>query len=194
MSLVQIRRIAIQLDEIFHEGGEPRKVPHRRGAIAMVCKNPYAGRYVEDIMPLIEALNPHGLAMAKKLLAAMQARPDEIEAYGKGAIIGTAGEVEHGAVWHPAGGYAMREALGGTKAIVPSTKKVGVAGTRIDIPVHHVNAAYVRSHFDAIEVGVADGPRPDEAVFILAMTIGARVHARAGGLQTSEIKGDDGLR
>jgi hypothetical protein len=117
-----------------------------------------------------------------------------IEGYGKGAIVGAAGEIEHGALWHVPGGYAMREVLGDAKAIVPSTKKVGSPGTRLDVPITHINASYVRSHFDAMEVGVTDAPRADEIVLVLVMTSGARVHARVGGLKASEIKGQDGLR
>ena len=102
--------------------------------------------------------------------------------------------MEHGALWHVPGGYAMREILGDAKAIVPSTKKVGGPGTRLDVPVTHVNASYVRSHFDAMEVGVPDGPKADEIVLVLVMTCGPRVHARVGGLAADKIKGEDGLR
>ena len=112
----------------------------------------------------------------------------------EGAIVGEAGELEHAALWHAPGGYSMREVLGGAKAIVPSTKKVGGPGTRLDVPVTHVNASYVRSHFDAIEVGIPDAPKANEMVVALVMTTGPRVHARAGGLAASEIKGEDGLR
>jgi hypothetical protein len=117
-----------------------------------------------------------------------------VEGYGKGAIVGEAGEIEHGALWHVPGGYAMREMLGGAKAIVPSAKKVGGVGARLDVPITHVDASYVRSHFDAIEVGIADAPRSDEIVLVLAMTTGPRVHARVGGLAAKDIKGEDGLR
>ena len=110
------------------------------------------------------------------------------------AIVGTAGELEHGALWHVPGGYAMREALGNAAAIVPSTKKVGAPGTRLDVPVTHINASYVRSHFDAMEVSMADAPRADEMALILVMTTGQRIHARVGGLKASEVKGEDGLR
>ncbi|MGE4244722.1 MAG: amino acid synthesis family protein, partial [Parvibaculaceae bacterium] len=120
--------------------------------------------------------------------------PDIVEGYGKGSIVGTGGELEHGALWHAPGGYGMREVLGGAMAIVPSTKKVGGPGTRLDVPVTHINASYVRSHFDAIEVGIVDAPRADEILFALVMTTGARIHARVGGLKASEIKGKDGLR
>jgi hypothetical protein len=192
--LVQLRKITMHFEEIYHEGGPPPGTPLVRAAILAVARNPYAGRYVEDLMPYLEALKPLGLDLARRLIDALGGHPEAIQGYGKGALVGTAGELEHGALWHEPGGYAMRQALGDAKAIVPSTKKVAVAGARLDVPITHINASYVRSHFDAIEVGVADAPRPDEIVFILAMTTGARIHARAGGLKASEIKGEDGLR
>ena len=170
------------------------ETPHRRGAIAAVLANPYAGRYEPDILPMMEALKPLGLEMAQRLMAALGNDPAAIEAFGKGAIVGEAGEVEHGALWHVPGGYAMRELLGDAKSIVPSTKKVGGLGARIDIPMQHINAAYVRSHFDAMEVGVSDAPRADELVYVLAMATGPRLYARVAGLKADEIKGDDGLR
>ena len=117
-----------------------------------------------------------------------------IEGYGKGAIVGGDGELEHGALWHVPGGYAMREVLGDAKAIVPSTKKVGGPGTRLDIPVTHINASYVRSHFDAMEVGMNDSPKSREILLALVMTTGSRIHARVGGLAASDIEGVDGLR
>jgi hypothetical protein len=194
MAAVVVRKFVTRIDETFHEGGPPAPRPNKRGVILAVIANPFAGRYVEDIAGFMEDLKPLGLDMAGRLLAALGGEPAGIEGYGKGAIIGEGGELEHAALWHVPGGYAMRELLGGTKAIVPSAKKVGVAGTRLDVPITHVNASYVRSHFDALEVGVPDAPRPDEIVLILAMTTGARIHARAGGLKASEIKGEDGLR
>jgi len=194
MSLVEVRKFATVVEEVFHEGGPPAARPLKQGACLAVIRNPYAGRYVPDLLPLMEDLKPLGLEMAKRLVAALGVGPKEIEAYGKGAIVGSAGELEHGALWHAPGGYGMREVLGGTKAIVPSTKKVGGAGARLDVPLAHINAAYVRSHFGAMEVGLPDAPREDEIVFILTMSTGARVHDRAGGLKASEIKGEDGLR
>ncbi|MGA7266717.1 MAG: amino acid synthesis family protein, partial [Aestuariivirga sp.] len=159
-----------------------------------VIENPYAGRYHAEIQPFMEDLRPLGLLMARKLVEALGGDAGVIEGYGKGAIVGEAGEIEHGALWHAPGGYAMREVLGGAKAIVPSTKKVGGPGTRLDVPVTHLNASYVRSHFDAIEVGVTDAPRANEIVLTLVMTTGPRVHARAGGLDVKDVKGQDGLR
>lgn len=191
---VEIRKIATSVEEVRHEGGPPAAVPPLRGSIVAVIRNPYAGKYVEDIQPFMEDLKPLGLDMAQRLLAALGGDPAKIEGYGKGAIIGEGGELEHGALWHAPGGYAMREALGGAKAIVPSTKKVGGVGARLDVPVTHVNASYVRSHFDSIEVGLPDSPRADEMLVVLVMTTGARVHDRAGGLKAEDIKGEDGLK
>ena len=194
MPEVKIRKRLVIVEEIFHEGGPVAAVPHKRAAILAVIENPFAGRYVEEISGFMDDLTPLGVTMAKDLVQVLGGDASAIDGYGKGAIIGAAGELEHGALWHVPGGYAMREALGDAKAIVPSTKKVGGPGTRIDIPVTHVNASYVRSHFNAMEVGVPDGPKADEMVLILVMTCGARVHARVGGLAADAIKGEDGLR
>lgn len=214
MNLIDIRRIFTQVEDIFHEGGPHAAVPLRRGAIAAVLSNPYAGRYEPDILPMMEALNPVGLDLARRLLAAMDVPVARIQGYGKGAIIGAAGELEHGALWHVPGGYAMRELLGwkgdaaaykrgeasasgqsgNALAIVPSTKKVGGPGATLDVPLTHINAAYVRSHFDAFEVRVPGAPRADEMVVILAMSCGARVHARVGGLAAEAIAKWDGQR
>ncbi len=194
MPEVKIRKIVTSIEEIFHEGGPRANTPLMRGHVMAVIENPYAGSYVEDIQPFMEDLKPLGLEMAQKLLAALGVEAKQIEGYGKGSIVGVGGELEHGALWHAPGGYAMRDVLGGAKAIVPSTKKVGAAGVRLDVPVTHVDASYVRSHFDSIEVGLNDSPRANEMAVILVMTTGARVHNRAGGLDAKDIKGEDGLR
>lgn len=194
MPEVQIRKRVLLVEEIFHEGGPVANRPHRRAAALVVIRNPYAGGYVEKIEDFMDDLKPLGLEMARSLVAALGDDPKAVEAYGKGAIVGSAGELEHGALWHVPGGYAMRDVLGGAKAIVASTKKVGGPGARLDIPITHINASYVRSHFDAMEVGISDAPRADEILLALVMTTGARVHARVGGLKASEIKGEDGLR
>lgn len=192
--LIAIRKIVTTTEEIRHEGGPPPATPRRRGATTVVMKNPYAGRYVEDILPMMEALEPVGLDMAQQLIDALGGDPLAIDGFGKGAIVGEAGELEHGALWHVPGGYAMRELLGDARAIVPSTKKVGAMGAALDVPITHINASYVRGHFDAMAVTVADAPRSDEMALILVMSIGARVHDRVGGLKADEIKGEDGLR
>lgn len=192
--LIAIRKIVTTTEEIRHEGGPPPATPRRRGATTVIMKNPYAGQYVDEITPMMEALKPVGLDMAQQLIDALGGDATKIDGYGKGAIVGEAGELEHGALWHVPGGYAMRELLGDAKAIVPSTKKVGAMGACLDVPITHINAAYVRGHFDAMEVGVADAPRADELALILVMSIGSRIHDRVGGLKASEIKGEDGLR
>jgi hypothetical protein len=194
MPEVQIRKRVLLVEEIFHEGGPVASEPQKRAAALVVIQNPYSGRYVEKIEDFMDDLKPLGLEMAKALVAALGGNPKAVEGYGKGAIVGASGELEHGALWHVPGGYAMREILGGAKAIVASTKKVGGPGTRLDIPITHINASYVRSHFDAMEVGITDSPRADEIVLALVMTTGPRVHARVGGLKASDIKGEDGLR
>jgi Amino acid synthesis len=210
--MIQIRRVFTHVDDILHEFGPPPAEPLRRGAIAAVLTNPFAGRHEPDILPMMAALNPVGLDMARRLLAAMAVPAERIQGYGKGAIVGAAGELEHGALWHVPGGYAMRELLGwkgdaaayaqgkasgqsgNALAIVPSTKKVGPPGATLDVPMTHINASYVRSHFDAIEVRVPGAPHADEMVLILAMSTGARIHARVGGLAAAAIAQWDGQR
>src|SRR6202142_1647247 len=194
MPEVELRKRVVIVEEIFHEGGPVALKPLRRAAALAVIRNPFAGKYVQEIAGFMEHLNPLGLEMARALLAALGGDAKTIEGYGKGAIVGQAGELEHGALWHVPGGYAMREILGGAKAIVASTKKVGGLGTRLDVPITHINASYVRSHFDAMEIGVTDGPKADEMALALVMTTSPRIHARVGGLKASDVKGEDGLR
>jgi hypothetical protein len=141
-----------------------------------------------------EALAPLATTMSERLLGALGGDASRVEAFGKGAVVGEDGELEHAALWHVPAGTGLRRTLGGGKAIIPSSKKVGTIGTRIDIPLHHKDAAYVRSHFSSMEVGVPDAPRRNEILFVLAMTTGGRVHARVGGLEASAIRGEDGLR
>jgi len=188
-----LRKTVIFIEDIAHDGGPAPQVPRRRAAIIALVNNPFAGRYVEDITPGMEALKPLGLRLTDRLIEAMGGI-DGIDGYGKAALCGEAGELEHTALWHVPGGYAMRERLGEARAIVPSSMKMGGPGTRIDIPLGHINAAYVRSHFDAMEVGVADGPRAGELLLALAMSRGGRVHARVGGLAVRDVVGQDGLR
>ena len=214
--MIEIRRVFTQVEDIFHEFGPPPPAPLRRGAIVAVLTNPYAGRYEPDILPMMKALEPLGVDMAERLLAAMDVPRERIATYGKGAIVGSAGELEHGALWHVPGGYAMRELLGwkGDRAayiagqgsgttkgqpgnalsIVPSTKKVGPPGATLDVPLTNINASYVRGQFDAIEVRVPGAPAADELAFILAMTTGYRIHDRVGGLRADAIAAWDGQR
>ncbi len=193
MAEFPIRRVCVLVDEILHEGGPAPDVPRRRAAAMAVVGNPFAVAYVEDVQGAMEDLKPLGLMLTDRLIEALGGI-DGIDGYGKGAIVGAAGELEHGALWHVPGGYAMRERLGNAAAIVPSSKKVGALGARIDVPIGHINAAYVRSHFDAMELGLNDAPRPEEILFCLVMACGPRVHARMGGLAAADVKGEDGLR
>lgn len=194
MSEIKIRKQAILSEEIFHEGGPAAAEPLRRVAMISVIENPFAGRYEPEISGFMKTLEPLGLAMAQRMIEVLGGDPSVVEGYGKGAIVGAAGELEHGALWHVPGGYAMRATLNDAKAIVPSTKKVGGPGTRLDVPITHVDASYVRSHFDAMEVGLNDAPRANELALILVMTTGSRIHARVGGLDKKDIVGKDGLR
>ena len=191
--LVKVRKYVIHIEEILHEFGPPADPPQLKGYIAAVTANPYAGRYVEDLMPLMEALKPLGRAMAERLIAALGGA-GRIVAYGKSAIVGENGELEHAALWHEPGGYGMRELIKPSKAIVPSTKKVAGPGRTVDVPLAHVNAAYVRSHFDCIECSIPDAPRADEIVWVQSMATAPRIYDRAGGLKDSDVKGEDGLR
>ncbi|GAB0114272.1 amino acid synthesis family protein [Acidisoma sp. C75] len=194
MTKILLRKRVVTVEHIFHEGGPPPAQPLLRAACISVIANPFAGRYVEEIAAFMKTLEPLGLEMAEALVQALGGDARAVEGYGKGAIVGAAGELEHGALWHVPGGYAMRAVLGDARAIVPSAKKVGGLGARLDVPVTHINASYVRSHFDAMEVGVADAPRADELALVLVMTTGPRIHARVGGLAAADIRGEDGLR
>ncbi|WP_171236266.1 amino acid synthesis family protein [Ruegeria sp. HKCCA6837] len=193
MSQLNVRKTAYSVEEIFHEGGPVPATPLRRAAAIAIIENPFAGRYEPDIQWFMEDLKPLGLKMAKRLVE-MLGGADKIEGYGKGAMIGEAGELEHGALWHAPGGYAMRELLDNSNAIVPSSKKVAGVGGRLDVPITHINALYVRSHFDSMEVGLNDAPKAGEMAVILVMSTGPRIHDRAGGLAAKDIKGEDGLR
>jgi len=190
---VILRKTIASSEEIFHEGGPVPATPQRRAAVLAIIKNPFAGRYEPDIQGFMDDLKPLGLQMAQKLLDILGG-PENIEGYGKGSIVGEAGELEHGALWHAPGGCAMRQLLGTANAIVPSSKKVGGVGARLDVPITHINASYVRSHFDSMEVGCNDAPRADELAFALVMSTGPRIHSRAGGLEAWDITGEDGLR
>ena len=192
MSLIQVRKRQLLVETVFHEGGPPPAVPLRMAAALAVVGNPYAGRYEPDLLPFMAELRTLGRELAEELVQVLGR--ERVQAYGKAAIVGVNGELEHGAVWHEAGGWAMRAVLGEPKAIVPAAKAVASAGYRLMVPLHHTQAAYVRSHFNSMEVGVQDGPRPDEIVFGLVMADGGRVHSRLGGLTVDQIRVNDGQR
>jgi hypothetical protein len=188
-----LRKLVVTVEEIRHDLGPAPARPRLRGACLAIAANPFAGGFTPDLQPAMDALKPLGLEMSRRLIDALGGR-DGIDGYGKGTIVGEAGELEHGALWHVPGGYAMRELLGESRAIVPSSTKVAGPGATLDVPLGHIDAAYVRSHFDAMEVRVPDAPRSHEIVFVLCMAKGPRIHARMGGLAAADIKAGDGLR
>jgi hypothetical protein len=192
MSLIQIRKHVLVVETIHHEGGPAPEVPLRMAAAGAIVRNPYAGRYEADLLSFMAELRGLGRELAEEAAAVLG--KERVEAYGKAAIVGTGGELEHGAVWHEAGGWAMRAVLGEPKAIVPAAKAVAAAGYRLMVPLHYIHAAYVRSHFNAMEVGVQDGPRPDEIFYALVMADGGRIHARLGGLSKQQVSVHDGQR
>jgi hypothetical protein len=196
--LVKLRKYVATVEETHHDGGPVLARAVTKAVVGGVIANPYAGRHVADIQPMMKALEPLAVDLTERVMKLLGAKGSDLEAYGKGVIVGVAGELEHAALWHQPSGFGIRHAIhqqgGGAKSIVPSTVKVAAAGARIDIPLHHVTAAYVRSHFDAIEFCVPDGPKPDEIVFIVAAAIGGRPHARVGGLTVDGIKLGDGQR
>jgi hypothetical protein len=192
MSLIEIRKRSLSIETIYHEGGPPAATPLRLAAACAVIHNPYAGRYEPDLMPFMAELRSLGTLLATDLVEVLGR--DNIEVYSKAAIVGVNGELEHGAVWHEAGGWAMRGILGEPKAIVPSAKAVAATGYRLMVPLHYIHAAYVRSHYNSMEVGIQDAPRPNEILFALVMGTGGRVHARLGGLTKEQVAVHDGQR
>jgi hypothetical protein len=190
--VIAVRKRAVTVETVWHEGGPVAETPVRYGSALAVIANPFAGRYEPNLLGLQTALRELGHELATELVGVLGR--EDVQVYGKGALVGVAGELEHAAVWHEAGGWAMRAVLGEPKAIVPANKAVVSAGYRLLVPVHHIDAAYVRSHFSSVEVGVQDAPRPNELLFAIVMGTGPRVHARIGGLQADQISVHDGLR
>jgi len=188
---VTVRKRVTQIEEIYSEGQADLASPRRRVVVASVLSNPYAGRYSEDISELID----YGAELAVELMSrGMEALGAPVEAYGKGGIVGEQGEIEHvAALLHPKFGKPVREPVEGI-SILPSVKKSAAMGATLDIPVHHIKAMLVRSHFDSVEFRVADAPRSDEILVALAVTDGGRPHPRVGGLTVEEMVGEDGLR
>jgi hypothetical protein len=193
--LAKIRKLVVQVDETRIEMGRSVEPPTRRALAIAVIENPYADRYSENLDELIAIGEELGGLLGEKCVAALGIAPGQAQSYGKAAIVGEAGELEHAAaILHPKLGAPLRKAVGKGAALVPSAKKRGGLGTAIDVPLGHKDAAFVRSHFDAIEARVADAPRANEIVVAVAVTDSGRPLARIGGLQAHEIKGDDGLR
>ncbi|GER18553.1 amino acid synthesis family protein [Variovorax boronicumulans] len=190
-----IRKLVIQVDETRKEMGQDVTPPTRRAVAIAVIENPYAGRYSENLDELIAIGEELGALLGQKAVKALGIEPGQAQSYGKAAIVGERGELEHAAaILHPKLGAPLRVAVEKGAALVPSAKKQGTLGTAIDVPLGHKDAAFVRSHFDAVEARVADAPRANEIVVAVAVTDSGRPLPRVGGLQVSEIKGEDGLR
>lgn len=190
-----IRKLVVQVDETRKEMGKTIEPPTRRAVAIAVIENPYAGRYSESLDELIDIGEELGALLGQKAVAALGIEPGQAQSYGKAAIVGEAGELEHAAaILHPKLGAPLRVAVEKGAALVPSAKKRGTLGTAIDVPLGHKDAAFVRSHFDAVEARVSDAPRANEIVVAVAVTDSGRPLPRIGGLQVSEIKGVDGLR
>ena len=190
-----IRKLVIQVDETRKEMGQDVTPPTRRAVAIAVIENPYAGRYSENLDELIAIGEELGALLGQKAVKALGIEPGQAQSYGKAAIVGEGGELEHAAaILHPKLGAPLRVAVEKGAALVPSAKKQGTLGTAIDVPLGHKDAAFVRSHFDAVEARVSDAPRANEIVVAVAVTDSGRPLPRVGGLQVSEIKGEDGLR
>jgi hypothetical protein len=191
----KIRKLVVQVDETRIEMGQPLARPGRRAVAMAVIENPCAGRYVENLDELTAIGEELGKLLGDKCVQALGITPTLAESYGKAAIVGEAGELEHAAaILHPKLGAPLRKAVERGAALIPSAKKMGGLGTAIDVPLGHKDAALVRSHFDAIEARVSDAPRANEIVVMVAITDSGRPLPRVGGLQKNEIKGVDGLR
>ena len=191
----RIRKIVTILEETRLEMDRAVEPPARRAAALAVIENPFAGRWVEDLAPLIEIGEELGELLAQRAVAALGIEGPDAESYGKAAAVGESGELEHAAaILHPKLGAPVRKALGKGAALIPSSKKRGGPGVVFDVPLGHKDAAFVRSHFDGMEVRVADAPRANEIVVAVAVTNSGRPLPRVGGLTKSEIKGVDGLR
>ena len=192
---IAIRKLITVVEETRLEQGQPISPPVRRAAAIAVIENPFAGNYVEDLSELIDFGAELGAILVDKAVAALGIEGNRVHSYGKAAAVGEEGELEHAAaLLHPKFGAPVREALGGGAALIPSSKKRGGAGVAIDIPLGHKDAAFVRSHFDGMEVRVTDAPRAREIVVALALTGAGRPLPRVGGLTVDGIKGEDGLR
>jgi hypothetical protein len=195
MTTRSIRKIVTLLEEVHTEAGRTVSPPTRKVVVAAVVANPYAGEYVEDLDQLVALGESLGEELAERGLAALGIDGTDAQSFGKAAMVGEDGELEHAAaVLHPKLGAGLRRALGGGKALVPSSKGRGGLGQTLSVPLGHKDAAYVRSHFDAAEISVNDAPRRGEIVVAVALTDSGRPLARVGGLSVDEVVGEDGLR
>ena len=195
MSNLKIRKLVTVVEELHQEMGRDISPPVRKAAAVAVIENPFAGRYEEDLEPLMTAGEHLGGLLGNRCTAALGIAPGQAESYGKAALVGVDGELEHAAaLLHPRMGAPLRKAVEKGAALVPSSKKRGGPGQALDIPLGHKDAAYVRSHFDGMEVQINDAPRANEIMVAIAVTDSGRPLPRVGGLTKDQMKGEDGLR
>lgn len=191
----KIRKIAIFLDETHVEAGQTIDPPTRRACAVAVIDNPFAGRFEHDLEPLMAIGAELGALLGERAVSALGIAPGKVESYGKAALVGENGELEHAAaLLHPRLGAPLRKAVGKGAALVPSNKKMGGMGQPLDVPLGHKDAAYVRSHFDGMEVRLNDAPRANEILVAVAVTDSGRPLPRVGGLTHQQAEGKDGLR
>jgi hypothetical protein len=193
MNPANVRKYVVMVETVHHDGGPPADRPVRKGISAAVITNPYANLHEADLVPWMESLRPLGIDLSNRLLSALRADKAEIQAFGKGAIVGVDGELEHAAVWHAPGGAGLKTVLG-AKGFVTAGQLMGTVATSLHIPLVYVNSPWVRSHFDAVDLVISDAPRPREIVFAVAMSTGGRVHARLGGLTMEQAAAGEGPR
>jgi hypothetical protein len=189
----EIRKVVVCVESVNHDGGPPVAPPVRKAVCGAVIANPYAGRYEADLTEWMEALRPLAVALTERLLEALRVGPESIQAFGKGALVGVDGEHEHTAAWHAPGGHGLKSVLQ-ARGFVTAGVGLGAVGAQLHIPLVYVNSPWVRSHFDAIDLAIADAPRPREIVFALAVSTGGRVHARLGGLTAQQAEAGEGPR
>ena len=192
MSLIpEVRKFVVCVESVHHDGGPRANPPVRKAVCGAVIANPYAGTYEADLTAWMEALRPLAVDLTGRLLEALRAGPGSIQAFGKGALVGSDGEHEHAAVWHAPGGHGLKSVLK-ARGFVTAGQAMGAVGARLHIPLVYVNSPWVRSHFDSIDLTIADAPRPREIVFALAVSTGGRVHARLGGLTAQQAEAGEG--
>ncbi|MEO0918272.1 MAG: amino acid synthesis family protein [Pseudomonadota bacterium] len=193
--MMRLRKLVVSLEETHREQSQALNVPTRKAVAMAVISNPFATLFAPDLTPLVETGAELGQLLAARAVAALGILPDDVQSYGKAAMVGEDGELEHAAaLLHPAMGAAIRAETGGGKALIPSAKKRGGPGHCLDVPLGHKDAAYVRSHFDAIEARITDAPRAAEILVAVAVTDSGRPLSRVGGLTVNQIEGSDGLR
>ena len=191
MNAFDIRKTVLTVETLHHDGGPRADKPLRMAIAGAVMANPFCGQHEADLMPFMAALEPLAIDLTRQMMAALGVGPEGIEAFGKGSIVGTDGELEHAAMWHAPGGAGVKKALG-AKGFVSAGKLMGTLGARLQIPLVYKNSPWVRSHFNTCELTIYDAPKPRELVFALALATGGRVHARLGGLTAAQVEAGEG--